>query len=57
MSEYIENGARLGWLIDPKNKQVHIYRTSGETEILENPKKISGEKVLQGFEINLTEIL
>jgi Uma2 family endonuclease len=57
MSEYLENGARLGWLIDPKNKQVHIYRTSGEIEILENPKKISGENVLKGFELDLTEIL
>lgn len=56
MEEYIENDARLGWLIDPKNKRVHIYRANGEIEILENPDNISGEDVLNGFELNLTEI-
>lgn len=37
MSEYIENGSKLGWLIDPTKKQVHIYRQVAEIEILENP--------------------
>ena len=40
MREYIENGARLGWLIDPKNKRVHIYRIDGEVETLENPQSV-----------------
>ena len=56
MREYIENGVRLGWLIDPYEKRVHIYRANGEIEILENPSKVSGENVLQGFELDLTEI-
>lgn len=56
MEEYIENGVRLGWLIDPYEKQVHIYRQNGEVEILENPKRVSGEDVLQGFELELKEI-
>ncbi|MGI8469824.1 MAG: Uma2 family endonuclease [Pyrinomonadaceae bacterium] len=56
MTEYIENGARLGWLIDPKNRQVHVYRSNGEIEILENSKKISGENVLENFELDLAEI-
>ncbi len=56
MREYIENGARLGWLIDPKNKRVHIYRANGEIEVLENPTKVSGEDVLANFELDLTEI-
>jgi Uma2 family endonuclease len=56
MEEYIENGAKLGWLIDPKNKQVSIYRVNGDTETLNDPKKVSGENVLQDFELNLTEI-
>ncbi len=56
MQEYIENGTRLGWLIDPKNKRVHIYRANGEIKILENPDKVSGEDVLPGFELDLTEI-
>ncbi len=56
MKEYIENGARLGWLIDPKEKRVYIYRANGEIKILENPQKVSGENILQGFELDLTEI-
>jgi Uma2 family endonuclease len=57
MAEYIENGVRLGWLIDPYKKQVHIYRKNGEIEILENPKTVSGEDVLEGFILDLEEIL
>jgi Uma2 family endonuclease len=56
MAEYIENGVRLGWLIDPYKKQVHIYRKNGEIEILENPQTVSGEDVLEGFELDLEEI-
>lgn len=56
MVEYIENGAQLGWMIDPKNKRVSIYRANGETEILENPEIVSGEDVLKGFKLDLTEI-
>ena len=57
MAEYIENGVRLGWLIDPYKKQVHIYRKNGEIEILDEPKTVSGEDVLAGFELDLAEIL
>ena len=57
MAEYIENGVRLGWLIDPYKKQVHIYRKNGEVKILENPKTVSGEDVLEGFNLDLEEIL
>lgn len=56
MEEYIENGARLGWLIDPKTKTAHIYRGNGEVEILNDPEKVSGENVLENFELNLSEI-
>ncbi len=56
MSEYIENGVTLGWLIDPQTKKVHIYRANGETEILENPETVSGEDVLKNFELNVREI-
>lgn len=56
MVEYIENGAKLGWLIHSKNKQVFIYRPDQEVEILDNPSKVSGEKLLTGFELDLTEI-
>jgi Uma2 family endonuclease len=56
MNEYIENGASLGWLIDVKNKKVHIYRPNTEIEVLNNPNEISGEPTLQGFTLNLKEI-
>lgn len=56
MAEYIANGVRLGWLIDPENKTVHVYRENGEVEALENPETISGENVLPGFQLNVREI-
>ncbi len=56
MLEYIENGVSLGWLIDPAEKRVYIYRANGEIEILETAEKVSGENVLNGFELDLTEI-
>ena len=56
MDEWIENGVRLGWLIDTKTERVHIYRTGREPQILENATHISDEDVLPGFELDLTEI-
>lgn len=56
MEEWIENGVRLAWLIDTKTKRVHIYRPDREPEILDTPKSVSGEDVLTGFKLNLTEI-
>ena len=56
MEEYIENDVRLGWLIDPFEQKVHIYRANKEIEILENPEKVSGENILKGFELNVREI-
>ncbi len=56
MKEYQSNGARLGWLIDSKNRKVEIYRQDMEVEILENPNNLSGEDVLPGFILDLTEI-
>ncbi|MBD1882876.1 Uma2 family endonuclease [Microcoleus vaginatus] len=56
MREYIDNGARLGWLIDPPNRQVEIYRQQAEVEILINPAELSGEDVLPGFVLNLRRV-
>ncbi len=56
MVEYIENNARLGWLIDRKNKQVEIYRPGKEVEMLQSPVTLSGEDVLPGFVLELKEI-
>ncbi|MEG4857250.1 Uma2 family endonuclease [Microcoleus sp. K1-B6] len=56
MREYIANGARLGWLIDRKNKKVEIYRHHRDVEILDNPSTLSGEDVLPGFILDLTDV-
>lgn len=56
LEEYLENGARLGWLIDPVDRRVHIYRPGEPVEALEDPATVSGERVLPGFELNLREI-
>ena len=56
MREYIENGTRLGWLIDPANSCVHIYRPNADAEVLENPETVSGEPLLKNFTLNLREI-
>jgi Uma2 family endonuclease len=56
MKEYIENGARLGWLFDAKNRRVYIYRPNQAVECLENPISISGDPVLRGFIFDPSEI-
>jgi Uma2 family endonuclease len=56
MEEYIANGAKLGWLIDPRNKNVHIYRPGQEVQILEGPISLSGDPELPGFELNLEAV-
>jgi Uma2 family endonuclease len=57
MQEYIQNGAKSGWLIDRKNKRVEIYRPGREVEILDNPLILSGEDILPGFILDLSMIL
>ena len=56
MKEYMDNGASLGWLINRKLIQIEIYRPNREVEILESPQTLSGEDVLPGFILDLTEI-
>ncbi|MBD2691279.1 Uma2 family endonuclease [Anabaena catenula] len=53
MKEYIDNGVRLGILINRKSRQVEIYRPGKEVEVLESPATVSGEDVLNGFVLNL----
>jgi Uma2 family endonuclease len=57
MADHIRNGARLGWLLDPVEKRVHIYRPRQGPECLENPEYVTGEDVLSGFKFNFQEIL
>ena len=53
MKEYIDNGVRLGILINRKSRQVEIYRPGKEVEFLDSPATVSGEDVLKGFVLNL----
>ncbi len=56
MREYINNGCRLGWLIDPKTQRAEIYRSNQTVEVLENPERLSGEDVLPEFVLELSRI-
>ncbi|MEP0917265.1 Uma2 family endonuclease [Leptolyngbya sp. DQ-M1] len=57
MREYIENGAKLGWLLDRQNQCVEVYRPERETEILQAPTTISADDILPGFTLDLQKIL
>lgn len=56
MREYMENKASLGWLIDRKSRKVEIYRQGRDVEVLDNPTTVSGEDVLPGFVLDLSEV-
>lgn len=56
MQEYIATGVRLGWLIDPLLKQIHVYRPNQTPLILSNPGTVSDELVLPGFVLDLSRI-
>ena len=56
MQEYIANGAKLAWLVDPLKRRVWVYRPDREPEVLEDPETVSGEPVLRGFVLNLREL-
>ena len=56
MREYLENGAQLGWLIDPVSKQVGVYQPEEDVRILERPQELSGDPVLRGFVLDLQPI-
>jgi Uma2 family endonuclease len=57
MEEYIANGARLGWLLDPFDNCVTIYRPGQPPERIGNPAILSGDPVLRGFLFDFREIL
>ena len=56
MREYIENGARLGWLIDPLERHVHVYRPNQPALVLEEPASVSGDPELPGLTLDLALI-
>ncbi len=56
MREYMEQGAQLGWLINPKDKSVEVYRVDGEVEKLAGVEKIEGEGPVAGFVLDLAPV-
>jgi len=56
MEEYIATGAQLGWLIDPLERKVHIYRSGTAVESLNDPATVSGEPLLKGFVLDVQVI-
>lgn len=58
MQEYMENGAKLGWLIDPIERTVRVYRAGAdEPELLQNPETLDGEDILPGFTFAVRELI
>ena len=56
MREYLPNGLRLGWLIDPFGRQVHVYRPEAEVQVLDDPDAVAGDPVLPDFRLDLSKI-
>lgn len=56
MEEYMANGAQLGWLIDPLERRVYVYKPGAGPQILQDPEQVSGETVLNGFVLDLRTI-
>jgi Uma2 family endonuclease len=56
MQEYLDNGARLGWLIDPLEKRIYVYRPDQPIEVLDDPTTLSGDPVLPGFVWQVREL-
>ncbi len=54
MREYIEAGVQLGWLINPQQQQVEIYRFGTAVEIRNLPTELGGEECLPGFHLHLS---
>jgi Uma2 family endonuclease len=56
MQEYLDNGAQLGWLLDPLTRRVHVYLPQRSPEIIEAPSTVSADPLLPGFVLDLRKI-
>jgi Uma2 family endonuclease len=56
MQEYLDNGTQLAWLIDPRERRVYVYRPGEAVEVLTDAATVSGDPLLPGFELQLTEL-
>ena len=57
MQEYMDAGVQLGWLINPQQQQVEIYRPGQDVEVRNLPTELSGENLLPGFSLSLSPYL
>ncbi len=57
MAEWMEGGARLGWMLDAIDRRVYIFRPGSEMEILEDPAVLDGEDVLPGFTFEVGRLM
>jgi Uma2 family endonuclease len=56
MEQWIANGVQQGWLIDPENKTVYVYRPGEQREVLTHPTSVQGNGVMAGFELVMARI-
>jgi Uma2 family endonuclease len=56
MQEYSDNGAALGWLVDPTERRVHVFRPGDPPQVLDDPERVDGGAMLPGFELELRMI-
>jgi Uma2 family endonuclease len=53
MQEYMDAGVKLGWLINPQQQQIEIYRLGKDVELRNLPTELLGEEILPGFSLSL----
>jgi len=56
MQEYVDNGVKLAWLVDPQRKEVHVFQVGEEPLLLKEPATVSGGEVLRGFVLETARI-
>ncbi len=56
MVEYVENGARLGLLLDPARRRVYVYKPGEPVRELADPEEVSADRILPGFVLKPREV-
>lgn len=56
LRKYVDNGVKLGWLIDPIQRRIHIYRPNQEPEVLDDPRSLTGKDVMEGLVVDLSDL-
>jgi Uma2 family endonuclease len=56
MREWVDNGAKLAWLVDPERRVVEIYRPGREPETLADVESVTGEGPVEGFVLDLRPV-